>query len=115
MRLQDKTCSLGPQAVFSLLPDDADVLLVGHFSGLTLSHTAALIAQKDLPHGAQQPTVYACVSDHTEAQRAELQQTMTAMGCKSRHGGCGCLHDNSVSSRGRASSLFSLSNCISQM
>ncbi|XP_029703253.1 putative methyltransferase NSUN7 [Takifugu rubripes] len=80
--IQDKSCSLGPQAVFSLLPDDADVLLVGHFSGLTLSHTAALIAQKDLPYGAQQPTVYACVSDHTEAQRAELQQTMTAMGCK---------------------------------
>lgn len=111
MCLQDKSCSLGPQAVFSLLPDDADVLLVGHFSGLTLSHTAALIAQKDLPYGAQPPTVYACVSGHTEAQRAELQQTMTAMGCKSRRGGRGCLHDN----RGSVSSLSSLSNCISQM
>lgn len=102
MCLQDKSCSLGPQAVFSLLPDDADVLLVGRFSGLTLSHTAALIAQKDLPYGAQQPTVYACVSDHTEAQRAELQQTMTATGCKSRlpeEASLLCSHSRTVSVR----------------
>lgn len=107
MCLQDKACSLGPNAVFSLLPDDADVLVAGCFSGLTLSHTAALIAQKNLPYDARRPTVYACVGDHTEAQRAELQQTTAAMGCTSRHGGCGC---ESVSS------LFSSrSNYIKQM
>ncbi|XP_051917585.1 putative methyltransferase NSUN7 [Hippocampus zosterae] len=41
--MQDKSCSLAPKVAISLLPDDGDVLLVGTFSGLTVSHTASLI------------------------------------------------------------------------
>uniref|UniRef100_H3C041 NOP2/Sun RNA methyltransferase family member 7 n=1 Tax=Tetraodon nigroviridis TaxID=99883 RepID=H3C041_TETNG len=81
LAIQDKSCGLGPNAVFSLLPEDGDVLLAGRFSGLTVSHTAALIAR-------QPPRVYVCVSDHTDAQRAELQETVTAMGCKTLCSSC---------------------------
>lgn len=64
--------------------------MVGCFSGLTVSHTASLIAEKHQANGSNPPTVYACVSDHTNAQKEELQQTVTATGCKSRHKTCMC-------------------------
>ncbi|XP_034739000.1 putative methyltransferase NSUN7 isoform X1 [Etheostoma cragini] len=80
--LQDKSCNLGPNAVCSLLPEEGDVLMVGFFSGLTVSHTASLIAEKHKANSNDQPTVYICVSDRTNAEREELQQTATAMGCK---------------------------------
>ncbi|XP_070692913.1 putative methyltransferase NSUN7 [Pempheris klunzingeri] len=79
---QDKSCSLGPIAVCSVLPEEGDVLMVGCFSGLTVSHTASLIVMKHKANGSSQPTVYICVSDRTQAQREELQQAVTAMGCK---------------------------------
>lgn len=85
MCLQDKSCSLGPNAVSSLLPAEGDVLMVGCFSGLTVSHTASLVAKKLQANGKSQPTVYICVGDRTNAQREELQRVVTAMGCKSRH------------------------------
>lgn len=59
--------------------------MVGCFSGLTVSHTASLIAEKHKANSNYQPTVYICVSDRTNAEREELQQAVTAMGCKSRH------------------------------
>ncbi|XP_054454057.1 putative methyltransferase NSUN7 [Anoplopoma fimbria] len=80
--IQDKSCSLGPNAVCSLLPEEGDVLMVGCFSGLTVSHTASLIAEKHKANSKVQPTVYVCVSDRTVAQREELQQAVTAMGSK---------------------------------
>ncbi|KAG8004049.1 putative 28S rRNA (cytosine-C(5))-methyltransferase [Nibea albiflora] len=80
--IQDKSCSLGPNAVCSLLPEESDVLMVGCFSGLTVSHTASLIAEKHKAISNNQPTVYVCVSDHTSAQREELQQAVAAMDCK---------------------------------
>ncbi|XP_044060732.1 putative methyltransferase NSUN7 isoform X2 [Siniperca chuatsi] len=80
--IQDKSCSLGPNAVCSLLPEEGDVLMVGCFSGPTVSHTASLIAEKHKANSNDKPTVYACVSDRTNAQRSELQQAVTAMGCK---------------------------------
>ncbi|XP_034086779.1 putative methyltransferase NSUN7 [Gymnodraco acuticeps] len=80
--IQDKSCSLGPQAVCSLLPEEGDVLMLGCFSGLTVSHTACLVAEKRKGVGSNQPTVYVCVSDRTDAQREELQQAVTAMGCR---------------------------------
>ncbi|XP_041800623.1 putative methyltransferase NSUN7 [Chelmon rostratus] len=80
--IQDKSCGLGPNAVCSLLPEDGDVLMVGSFSGLTVSHTASLIAAKHEANGKNQPTVYVCVGDCTSGQREELQQIVTAMGCK---------------------------------
>lgn len=80
--IQDRSCSLGPNAVCSLLPEDGDVLMVGSFSGLTVSHTAALIAGKYNSNSNNQPTVYVCVSDCTDAQSAELELTVSAMGCK---------------------------------
>ncbi|XP_035524639.1 putative methyltransferase NSUN7 isoform X1 [Morone saxatilis] len=80
--IQDKSCSLGPNAVCSLLPEEGGVLMVGCFSGLTVSHTASLIAEKHKAEGNNQPTLYVCVSDRTDAQREELQQAVTAMGCK---------------------------------
>ncbi|XP_008291378.1 putative methyltransferase NSUN7 [Stegastes partitus] len=80
--LQDKSCSLGPNAVCSLLPEDGDVLMVGSFSGLTVSHTASLIAGKHKSNSNNQPTVYVCVSDCTNSHRAELQLAVSTMGCK---------------------------------
>lgn len=59
--------------------------MVGCFSGLTVSHTASLIVEKHKANSNDQPTVHVCVSDRTQAQREELQQAVTAMGCKSRH------------------------------
>ncbi|XP_029297302.1 LOW QUALITY PROTEIN: putative methyltransferase NSUN7 [Cottoperca gobio] len=80
--IQDKSCHLGPHAVCSLLPEEGDVLMSGCFSGLTVSHTASLIAEKRKDSSNDQPIVYVCVSDRTDAQREELQQAVTAMGCK---------------------------------
>ncbi|XP_029020346.1 putative methyltransferase NSUN7 isoform X2 [Betta splendens] len=81
--IQDKACSLGPYAVCSVLPDKGDVLIVGCFSGSTVSHTASLIAEKHNSNGTNSKTaVYVCVSDRTTAEREELQQEVTAMGCK---------------------------------
>ncbi|XP_030252176.1 putative methyltransferase NSUN7 [Sparus aurata] len=80
--IQDKSCSLGPNAVSSLLPEEGDVLMVGCLSGLTVSHTASLVAKKLEANGKGQPTVYVCVGDRTNAQREELQRVVTAMGCK---------------------------------
>ncbi|KAL7395569.1 hypothetical protein ABVT39_019442 [Epinephelus coioides] len=81
--IQDKSCSLGPNAVCSLLPEEGDVLMAGCISGLTVCHTASLIAEKHKANNSNhQPTVYACVSDRTNVQREELQQAVAAMGCK---------------------------------
>ena len=59
--------------------------MVGSFSGLTVSHTASLVAEKHKANSNIQATVYVCVSDRTDTQREELQQAVSAMGCKSRH------------------------------
>ncbi|XP_068182566.1 putative methyltransferase NSUN7 [Antennarius striatus] len=80
--IQDKSCSLGPHAVCSQIPEDGDILMVGCFSGFTVSHTASLIAEKHKASSNSLPTVFTCVSDHTHCQREELQRTVTAMGCK---------------------------------
>ncbi|KAM4554874.1 putative methyltransferase NSUN7 [Odontesthes bonariensis] len=80
--IQDKSCSLGPNAACSLLADVGDVLMAGSFSGLTVSHVASLIAQKHKANNNNQPSVYVCVSDHTDAQREELQRTVSTIGCK---------------------------------
>uniref|UniRef100_A0A665TA14 NOL1/NOP2/NSUN 5/7 ferredoxin-like domain-containing protein n=1 Tax=Echeneis naucrates TaxID=173247 RepID=A0A665TA14_ECHNA len=82
--IQDKSCSLGPNAVCSVLPEDGDVLMVGCFSGLSVSHTASLIAEKQA-NATNLPTVYVCVSDCTDSQREDLQRVVSAMGCKSKH------------------------------
>ncbi|XP_030595490.1 putative methyltransferase NSUN7 [Archocentrus centrarchus] len=79
--IQDKSCSLGPNAVCSLLPEEGHVLMVGSFSGLTVSHTASLIAEKYKANSSNQPQVYVCVNNYTEAQREELELTVSAMGC----------------------------------
>ncbi|XP_041653838.1 putative methyltransferase NSUN7 [Cheilinus undulatus] len=80
--IQDKFCSLGPNAVCSLLPEEGDVLMLGCFSGLTVSHTASLVSKRYKAESNNQPTVYVCVSDRTDTQRKDLQQAMTATGCK---------------------------------
>ncbi|KAM7417694.1 hypothetical protein PAMA_017374 [Pampus argenteus] len=80
--IQDKYCSVGPNSVRSLLPDDGDVLMVGCFSGLTVSHTASIIAEKHKANSNGRSTVYVCISDRTDAQREELQRVVTLMGCK---------------------------------
>uniref|UniRef100_A0A3Q3VNX7 NOL1/NOP2/NSUN 5/7 ferredoxin-like domain-containing protein n=1 Tax=Mola mola TaxID=94237 RepID=A0A3Q3VNX7_MOLML len=89
--IQDKSYSLGPNVVCSLLPEEGDVLMVGCFSGLTVSHTASLIAQKHKASGNYQPTVYVCVSNCTNTQRAELQKIVITMGCNSKHKRCECV------------------------
>lgn len=68
----------------SLLVEKGDVLMVGSFSGLTISHTASLIADKNTAGGRNKPMVYVCVGDRTDAQREALLDTTAAMGCKSR-------------------------------
>ncbi|XP_035017650.2 putative methyltransferase NSUN7 [Hippoglossus stenolepis] len=81
--IQDKSCCLGPNAACSVLPEEGDVLMAGCFSGLTVSHTASLVAEKHKANNSNnQPTVYVCVSDCTDAQREDLQQIVSAMGCK---------------------------------
>lgn len=84
---QDKFCSVSPNAVSSLMLEKGDVLMVGSFSGLTICHAAALIADKHSGGGCggrSRPTVYVCVGDRTDAQREALQETTAALGCKSR-------------------------------
>ncbi|XP_008325307.2 putative methyltransferase NSUN7 [Cynoglossus semilaevis] len=83
LTIQDKFCSLGPNLVCSVLPARGDVLMVGHFSGLTVAHTASLVAWKHTTqqNSNNQSTVYVCVSG-TEARRQEIQQVVTTMGCK---------------------------------
>ncbi|XP_077433868.1 putative methyltransferase NSUN7 [Vanacampus margaritifer] len=78
--MQDKSCSLAPNVAISLLPDDGDVLIVGSFSALTVSHMASLIQEK---HKANDKSkVLACVSGLTDAQREAMQQAIVLMGCK---------------------------------
>lgn len=60
--------------------------MVGCFSGLTVSHMASLIVEKHQSINSNQPTVYVCVSNCTDAQREELQHTISSMGCNSKHG-----------------------------
>ncbi|XP_054595014.2 putative methyltransferase NSUN7 isoform X2 [Nothobranchius furzeri] len=79
---QDKSCCLGPNAACSLLPEEGDVLMVGCFSGLTVFHVASLISQKHKADSKNQPVVYVCVNDCTEAQREKLRHTVSIMGCK---------------------------------
>ncbi|KAM3867116.1 putative methyltransferase NSUN7 [Diretmus argenteus] len=79
--IQDKSCSLGPNAVCPLLSGGGDVLMVGCFSGLTVSHTASLIAVNHKASSKDQSKVYVCVSDLTAAQREELLGVVKNMGC----------------------------------
>ncbi|XP_074530609.1 putative methyltransferase NSUN7 [Halichoeres trimaculatus] len=80
--IQDKSCSLGPNAVCSLLTEEGDVLMAGCFSSLTVFHTASLIAMKYQAQCNVIPIIYVCVSDRTDAQREDLCQAVIAMGCK---------------------------------
>nr|XP_061793335.1 putative methyltransferase NSUN7 [Nerophis lumbriciformis] len=79
--VQDKSCSLAPNVAISLLPEEADVLLVGSFSGLTVSHAASLIHQKQKTD-KNKSRVLACVGGLTDFQREAVQQVVVQMGCK---------------------------------
>lgn len=59
--------------------------MAGCFSGLTVAHTASLIAGHHEATSKDQSKVYVCLGDCTAAQREELQEAVTDMGCKSRH------------------------------
>ncbi|KAK7922766.1 hypothetical protein WMY93_009668 [Mugilogobius chulae] len=82
--VQDKACCLGPNAVCPLLQEteNGDLLMAGCFSGLTVSHTASLIAKKQKSTGNDKSKILVCVGERTEAQREKLQQVVNAMGCK---------------------------------
>ncbi|XP_028314901.1 putative methyltransferase NSUN7 [Gouania willdenowi] len=82
--IQDKSCILPTNAAASLLPDEGDILMVGCFSGLTVAHTASLIAEKyeGDKNNNDQPMVYVCTTDITERQSEEIQHTVDKMGCK---------------------------------
>ncbi|XP_037119024.1 putative methyltransferase NSUN7 [Syngnathus acus] len=79
--IQDKSCSLASNMAVSLLPHDGDILIVGRFSGLTVSHMASLIKEKHKVNG-DKSTVLACVSGLTDAQREAMQQVIVHMNCK---------------------------------
>ncbi|XP_077388524.1 putative methyltransferase NSUN7 isoform X2 [Festucalex cinctus] len=79
--MQDKSCSLAPNVAISLLPHDGDVLIVGSFSGYTVSHVASLIQEKHKAND-NKSRVLACVSGLTDAQREAMQQVIAHMGCK---------------------------------
>ncbi|XP_061786172.1 putative methyltransferase NSUN7 [Nerophis lumbriciformis] len=76
--LQDKSCCLTPNAAIPLLPEEGDVLLVGRFSGFTVSHTALLMRHKC----KDKSKVFACVSHLTAAQKEALLQVIADTGCK---------------------------------
>ncbi|XP_061755883.1 putative methyltransferase NSUN7 [Nerophis ophidion] len=76
--LQDKSCCLTPNAAIPLLPEGGDVLMVGRFSGLTVSHTALLMRHKC----KDKSKVLACVSHLTDAQKEALLQVIADTGCK---------------------------------
>ncbi|XP_072288376.1 putative methyltransferase NSUN7 [Eucyclogobius newberryi] len=82
--VQDKACCLGPNAVRPLLQEaeNGDVLMAGCFSGLTVSHTASLIAMKQKNDGNDKSNIFVCVGDQTEPRREKLQQVVNATGCK---------------------------------
>ncbi|KAJ8015379.1 hypothetical protein DPEC_G00025520 [Dallia pectoralis] len=75
--IQDKSCSVGPCVVPSLLAPQGDVLMIGRCSGLSVSHTASLVA-----HGNSQAKVFVCVGDRPAVQRDELQEILANMACK---------------------------------
>ncbi|XP_049609094.1 putative methyltransferase NSUN7 [Syngnathus scovelli] len=79
--IQDKSCSLASNMAVSLLPRDGDILIVGRFSGLTISHMASLIKEKHKVNG-DKSRVLACVSGLTDAQREAMQQVIVHMNCK---------------------------------
>lgn len=56
--------------------------MAGFFSGLTVCHTAALVAEKHRSSSSQ-PTVYVCTGGHPSSE--ELEQAIAAVGCKSRN------------------------------
>ncbi|CAL9706716.1 unnamed protein product [Knipowitschia caucasica] len=82
--VQDKACCFGPNAVNRLYreTEKGDVLMAGCFSGLTVAHTASLIAMKQKNTEKRKTTVFVCVGDCTEAQRRRLQHLVNATGCK---------------------------------
>lgn len=85
--------------------------MVGCFSGLTVSHVASLITEKHKTISSKQPTVHVCVSDCTDAQREELQHTVSIMGCDSKHGSVVSVLDTKERMKGTKAekSLLSLS------
>uniref|UniRef100_A0A672QGL2 NOL1/NOP2/NSUN 5/7 ferredoxin-like domain-containing protein n=1 Tax=Sinocyclocheilus grahami TaxID=75366 RepID=A0A672QGL2_SINGR len=73
--IQDKSCCVGPWALWPLLADGGDVLMSGCFSAQTVAHVSAVAA-------AASSTVIVCLGDGEQSQTDELQNTLTKLGCK---------------------------------
>uniref|UniRef100_A0A672QGF5 NOL1/NOP2/NSUN 5/7 ferredoxin-like domain-containing protein n=1 Tax=Sinocyclocheilus grahami TaxID=75366 RepID=A0A672QGF5_SINGR len=69
--IQDKSCCVGPWALWPLLADGGDVLMSGCFSAQTVAHVSAVAS-----------TVIVCLGDGEQSQTDELQNTLTKLGCK---------------------------------
>ncbi|KAJ8385170.1 hypothetical protein AAFF_G00192210 [Aldrovandia affinis] len=70
--IQDKSCSLPPNAMRSVLTQEQCVLMTGSFSALTVAHVAAIAASCS-------GTVLVCESK--EAKRKELEDVLSKMEC----------------------------------
>uniref|UniRef100_A0A672QGK0 SAM-dependent MTase RsmB/NOP-type domain-containing protein n=1 Tax=Sinocyclocheilus grahami TaxID=75366 RepID=A0A672QGK0_SINGR len=74
--IQDKSCCVGPWALWPLLADGGDVLMSGCFSAQTVAHVSAVSDARG------QSTVIVCLGDGEQSQTDELQNTLTKLGCK---------------------------------
>ncbi|XP_066498811.1 putative methyltransferase NSUN7 [Hoplias malabaricus] len=93
--IQDKSACIGPWALLSLLDKEGDVLMAGSFSSSTIAHTAAIVASKSTQTQVLAPTfpkpsknprssvrfVFVCVEDRSNAEKEELQEALSSMGC----------------------------------
>ncbi|XP_017565209.2 putative methyltransferase NSUN7 isoform X1 [Pygocentrus nattereri] len=90
--IQDKSCCVGPWALRPLLDQDGDVLMAGSFSASTIAHTSAIIAAATAnmhthtfsnslkkTHGTAQ--VLVCTGERSCAEKEELQEVLSSMGC----------------------------------
>ncbi|KAF7651251.1 hypothetical protein LDENG_00113560 [Lucifuga dentata] len=75
LSIQDRSVCVAVSALRPLLSENADVLLVGSFSAVTVAHVAVLAA-------AHSGRVLVCGADQTPPQREEIKELLTQMDIK---------------------------------
>ncbi|XP_026135238.1 putative methyltransferase NSUN7 [Carassius auratus] len=88
--IQDKSCCVGPWALWPLLAGGGDVLMSGCFSAQTVAHVSAVAASAHTQtetHTSQsdargRSAVIVCLGDGAQTHTEELQNTLTKLSCK---------------------------------